>query len=283
MRSLKTLALILILMLSLASLAYAQDEEETPSFDFPTLVDGETVDGEFTESSMQIYTFIGSEGDEVSAEMLAAEDSEVDPFLVILGPNGEVVAYNDDADGFNSSIEDAELATDGLYLVIATSWSELRDQTASEDEPLEDHGYELTVSGFNEPEEFTDETSQLFGYSAEAEEGVLEIAGDLTIEEGMPVAYIFFLAEEGQTISITTSEASTDNAISDPLVYVFAASGERIAGVDDTDGFFPSLEIEAPEDGLYLVFVTSYGFQLANEEGDDYLGYGDVNVELVVE
>jgi hypothetical protein len=284
MRNFKFLALVLILMLSLASLAYAQDEE-VPSFSFPVLVDGETVEGEFSESSMQIYSFIGSEGDEVSAEMLATEGSLVDPYLIILGPNGEVVGYNDDADGFDSQIEDAELPVDGLYLVLATTWSELRNQTASEDSPLDDNEYELTVEGFNEPEEITDETTQLFGYSAAPAEGEesINLSGDMTIEEGLPVAYVFFWASEGQEISIVTDEASTDEALSDPIAYLFAASGERIAGVDDTNGFFPEIEVEAPEDGLYLAFITTYGFQEAAELDDDFSGFGDVFVELTVE
>jgi hypothetical protein len=284
MRNFKFLALVLILMLSLASLAYAQDEE-VPSFDFPVLVDVETVEGEFTESSMQIYSFIGSEGDEVTAEMLATEDSLVDPYLIILGPNGEVVGYNDDSDGFDSMIEEAELPVDGLYLVVATTWSELRNQTASEDSPLEDNEYELTVEGFNEPEEITDETTQLFGYSAAPAEGEesINLSGDMTIEEGLPVAYVFFWASEGQEISIVTDEASTDEALSDPIAYLFSASGERIAGVDDSNGFFPEIEVEAPEDGLYLAFITTYGFQEAAEMGDDFAGFGDVFVELTVE
>lgn len=287
MRKISLLVLIVVLMMALASFASAQDEE-VPSFDFPALEDGETVEGEFTTSTMQIYSFIGSEGDEVSAEMVADEDSATDPFLAILGPNGEVVAYNDDIDfdngDYNSSIEDAELPVDGLYLVLATSYTEMRDQTASEDEPFEGFTYELTVSGFNEPEEVTDETSQLFGYFGESDEdGAVAIEGDLAIEEGLPVAYIFFVASEGQTISLTTGEASEDG-ISDPMIYVFDAAGARIAAQDDNDeGYFPSVEVEAPDDGLYLAFVTSYGFQTAEEQGDDYTGYGNVFVSLTVE
>jgi hypothetical protein len=289
MRKLPLLLLVGVMMLALASFVAAQDEEEAPGFAFPMLVDGETVEGEFTSSTMQIFSFVGSEGDEVSASMSATEDSETDPFIVILGPNGEVVAYNDDIDfengDYNSAIEDAELPVDGLYLVLATSYYEMRTQTASEDEPFEGYGYELTVEGFTEPEEVTAETTQLFGFFGESDEdGAVFIEGDMTIEEGLPVAYIFFYATEGQTISISTDEAESDG-LTDPMVYVFDAAGSRIAAQDDTeDGeFFPSVEVEAPDDGLYLAFVTSYGFERAEEEGDDYLGYGDVFVSLEVE
>ena len=287
MRKISLLVLVVGLMMALASFAAAQDEE-VPSFDFPSLVDGETVEGEFTSSTMQLYSFIGSEGDEVSAEMVADEDSSTDPFLLILGPNGEVVAYNDDIDfdngDLNSAIEDAELPVDGLYLVLATSYSEMPNQTASEDEPFEGYTYELTVSGFSEPEEVTDETTQLFGYFGESDEnGAVAIEGDLAIEDGLPVAYIFFVASEGQTISLTTDEASED-ALSDPMIMIFDASGERIAAQDDSeDGYFPSVEVEAPDDGLYLAFVTTYGFEGAPEMGDDFEGYGNVFVSLEVE
>lgn len=282
MRKISLLILVVVLMMALASFASAQDEE-VPSFDFPVLVDGEQVESEFTSSSAQVYSFVGSEGDEVTAEMNADENSGVYPQIVILGPNGEVLGHAYDESGFSAVIE-AELPVDGLYLVLATTINELSTQTPTEDEPLEDYVYQLTVEGFNEPEEITDETSQLFGYFGESDEdGAVAIEGDLAIEDGLPVAYIFFVASEGQTISLTTDEAS-DDALDDPMIMLFDASGARIAALDDSeDSLFPSVEVEAPDDGLYLAFVTTYGFEDAADLGDDFENYGNVFVSLEVE
>lgn len=277
----------LVATLVLAGAALAQEDES--GFAFPSLVDGETVEADFEESTMQLYTFIGSEGDEVTISMESTGDNEVDTLLVLLGANGEVVAYNDDIDtdggDYNSMIEEVELPADGLYVVVATLLEELHAQNASEDEPFEDTSYELTAEGFSEPAEMTEETDNLFGFFVEAEDGVVEIAGDITLEEGLPIAYIFFFAEEGQTINFTTAESETDNAMADPLMYLFNADGARVVAMDDAEegDFFPAFEYEATEDGLYLAFVTGFGFPLAADEDSEYEGYGDVFVELVVE
>jgi hypothetical protein len=286
--------MLLVLCLMLAafltvSVVAAQDEEGD-TLALPVLVDGEAVDGEFESSTMQLYYFLGTEGDEVSITMEQEEDSALDPFVILLGANGEVIAYNDDSSSgdlttFASEIESAELPADGAYVVVATSLGELREPTVSVDEPLDEPlSYVLTVSGFTEPEGADDpDITNLNGFVVEAEDGAIAADGVMTVTTDAPVQYIFFPATEGQEINVTTSESSdSTEQLSDTMVYVFDAAGARIAGSDDADGLYAATSVEAPDDGIYIVFVTSYLFWSAGELGDDYTGVGDAVVTLEV-
>lgn len=87
---------------------------------------GETADGEIDEGDPQsrVYrgwyepvTFQGSAGDEVSVDMTSDDDT----YLILLAPNGTVLAENDDFRGLDSHVE-ADLEVDGQYTIIATSF-----------------------------------------------------------------------------------------------------------------------------------------------------------------
>jgi len=288
MRKMLLLLCLVLGALLAVSVAAAQDDGGVT---IPMLVDGETVDGEFEDSTMQIYMFLGSEGDEVSITMESEDPSVLDPFVLLLGTTGEVIAYNDDADldngDYNSEIDGAELPADGRYIVLATMYTELRDATVTPDSPLDEPlAYALTVSGFTEPAEIAQEDSNNF--VLEAEDGEVHAEGTLTVSAELPVAYIFFPAEEGQEISLSTSEVSdSDQPVTDTMIYVFDAEGQRIAGNDDIDydggDYFSEVSVEAPDSGTYIAFVTSYGFWAAAEDPDAYPGAGDIGIALDVE
>jgi hypothetical protein len=286
----KAFLLICWMLAALLAVSVAAAQEEDGSLALPVLEDGVEVEGEFEDSSMQIYFFIGSEGDEVSIVMEQEEGSSLDPFVVLLGPAGQVIAYNDDSGNsdleiFASEIVDAELPVTGAYLVVASSFSEYREPSVTPDTPLDEPlAYTLTVSGFSAPEDMSDEDDDLSGIIVEAADGGVDASGTVTLTAELPVAYLFFPAEEGQEISLTTSEASdSETPLSDPLIYIFDAEGNRIAGSDDADGLFAATSVEAPDSGIYVAFVTSYRFWTAGEDPDAYTGVGDVNVELRVE
>jgi O6-methylguanine-DNA--protein-cysteine methyltransferase len=76
-------------------------------------------------------TFEGSAGDEVSVGMT----SEGDTYLLMVAPNGTIVADNDDGgSNLNAHIEGVELPADGEYTIVATSY-----------DPSETFGYQLTL------------------------------------------------------------------------------------------------------------------------------------------
>lgn len=291
----RRMLLVLCLMLGAfltVSVASAQDATpEAQSLSIPVLVEGEAVDGEFDTSTMQLYYFLGTEGDKVSITMEQERNSTLDPYVILLGANGEVIAYNDDNSSGDlrplaSEITDAELPADGAYLVVATSFTELREPSVSVDSPLDEPlAYTLIVSGFSEPANADDPNiTNLNGFVVDAaDDGTIDADGVMTISADAPVQYIFFPATQGQEISLTTSEAtdSTDQ-LSDTLVYVFDASGARIAGSDDANGLYAATSVEAPDDGLYIAFVTAYGYQYASDTSTDFTSVGDADVALTV-
>ncbi len=263
-----TLILILLLSVFAVSSAYAQQEEE-PTLTFTILEDGQSVTNTFEGSvNAQLYVFIGSAGDIVEITMVQADDSFLDPYIVLLGPAGQVYASDDDSgdEPLSSQISGFELPEDGTYFVLATTFNGLRapeeSQSSDEAEPVT---YEISVSGINTPADLVG--IERFDYLA----GQMEIGGDaivLSITPEESVFYITFPGEDGDILSIITADDNDGPAI-DTLLYLFDPNGNRIAVNDDGEGIglYSSIEnIELPEDGLYMIFATSWDFAEAYEE-----------------
>lgn len=88
----------------------------------------------------QTYTFTGQAGDIVSVAMNATSGS-LDPLLLVVDPNGGVIASNDDAaDGVTDSlVANLSLVLGGQYTVVATRYGQEIGGTEGD--------YELTLSG----------------------------------------------------------------------------------------------------------------------------------------
>jgi len=88
----------------------------------------------------QTYTFTGQAGDIVSMAMNAISGS-LDPLLLVVDPNGGVIAFNDDAaDGVTDSlVANLSLVLSGQYTVVATRYGQEIGGTEGD--------YELTLSG----------------------------------------------------------------------------------------------------------------------------------------
>lgn len=72
-------------------------------------------DGKFFDT----YTFSGRRGERVT---LTLESGAFDPFLLMIGPDGEAVQNDDGPDGSHNSRIDSVLATDGEYTIGVTSY-----------------------------------------------------------------------------------------------------------------------------------------------------------------
>jgi hypothetical protein len=60
---------------------------------------------------------------------------------------------------------------------------------------------------------------------------------------------------------------------------VYDADGYRIAANDDADSLFAEIDsLEIPQDGVYIVFATSFDFYRAFE--DDWEGAGDFELTI---
>jgi len=267
---------LLILSFAVVSTTFAQDEE--PRLTLPIVDSGDTITNTFEdEVNAHLYVFLGSAGDLVTITMVQDVDSLLDPYLVLLGPAGEVYFADDDSgpELLSAQIDGFELPADGSYLVLATSFEGLRsgvDLDAEEPEPM---SYELTVEGNNVPEGMESDEFEYFS-------GTMEL-GDSTVLElssEEPVFYITFAAEEGDILSIETSD-DEDGASIDTLLYLFDTEGNRIAVNDDSEeGLYSAIEnIEIPEDGLYLVFGTAWNFDRAYTDEWDSAGTFVLTIE----
>jgi hypothetical protein len=291
MKRFLVLAILLLMVLAGVMVVSAQDtkggDEAGSTFIIPLLNAGEPFAGTFEDHyTAQLYAFNGTTGDIVDITMVQDEDSTLDPYLILLGENGEALAYNDDdekADIFLASgIYGYQLPYDGSYYIIATSWLELRETSYSADTPLDEPlNYTITASGFVIPEGMQaaspDETVPL-NFNGTLIDANSE--GTLTVTTETPVPYLGFIAQEGQHITVTTGSAGGTNDMSDPLVYLFDDAGRRLAVDDDTDGLYPSVEFDATYSGVYLLFVTGYNFQTIADDPESFTNVGDVLVTV---
>jgi hypothetical protein len=273
-----TKSLLLLALTASVGVSAAAAQDATPvNVDIgltALLEDGAVVESQFEGlSAAHLYGFYGSEGDVVNISMTHGEESYLDPLLVLIGPQGQVVAANDDMRdeddeliGLDSLIEGVELPVDGPYLIMASSYSYMRSEV--EDELLpEDNGYTLTLEGPTAPE-LTDETV----VAGTVVTTGTEVEGELTWEN--PVSIFFLEGSAGDVVNLTMESDDTD-----PILYVFAPSGVRVAVNDDADLENSILnssieELELPEDGTYLILGTNAFFYSAPQGEEESMFSG---------
>lgn len=229
----------------------------------PFLQPGEATTGEiFAGVSATLFTFDGSAGDEVTISVTQITE-DFDPYIVLLGPRGEVVAADDDSGdvSFSSLIEDAELPTDGSYLILVSK-AFGADSEASEDDVKDAREFEIEVTGNNAPvnnPDYSEDSLLLY-------RGEIEVGGttDGFSDATEPVYYYIFTATEGQELDIVVEEADFDT-----LIMIYGQDGERIGlNDDDPEGGLTSAirGFEVPADGAYMLFVTALNFDEADED-----------------
>ena len=88
------------------------------------IADGETVEGPLTLGSRCEYVFAGRAGDLVTIT-LEQLDGQLDPYLELLDPEGNVEASDDDGGGnSNSLIQDHRLLRSGKYTAVARAYQD---------------------------------------------------------------------------------------------------------------------------------------------------------------
>lgn len=95
---------------------------QTPISNSGTIALGEIVTGEITNQNFaRFYTFSGTQGDVVTFTM-RAEVGNLDPYLILIDPDGQQIARNDDGSGlgFNSALDKVILPKTGDYTIVAT-------------------------------------------------------------------------------------------------------------------------------------------------------------------
>lgn len=274
---------VILVVLALVMPALAQDEEaqneETQNEDsqsrlvLTSLLDGmQRVDTLSDTAQARLYTFYGEEGDTVTIGMTQITDA-LDPYLVLLGPAGQLIAIDDDGGevGFSSLMQDVTLPVTGDYFLLASSYNYITNYTIYT-EDIDIFEYTLTMDGNS----FVAQALQSFTYYA----GELTMGGTQrgfsTVEE--PIFFYTFEGQAGDVVTLRVVDADFDT-----LMYLFSPTGERIAANDDFEGLNAGIGgFELPEDGVYLVFATDLGYaSLPNfSEGDDIIFGGNFTIEL---
>lgn len=275
--------LVAALLLALPWAASAQtagssntEDPANPSYVLDILENGESAEGLFSgDVTAQLFGFLGSAGDVVTISMTQEEDSDLDPYLVLLGPAGQVVAKDDDSGEVTSSalISEVELPANGSYFIIASSFSEINGIMTSEDSADEpaDQVFTISLSGITAPPE---EESQYFSSRLTLGEA---FDGYSTPEE--PVYFFTYVAEAGEVIDVTVTSEQFDT-----FLMVFAPGGYRIAFNDDGEGIGTDSSVSGvvlEEAEKYLIFATDVAFPNAGIE-DAALEYkgGDFVITL---
>lgn len=266
-----SLFLLVLAVLSVGSVTAQDTKGDTPSGTIGVksiLLDGDVVDGVFEGGgTAHLYRFNASAGDVVSIGMVQSPDGALDPFLVLLGPNGELIASDDDSgtEPFLSSlISDVELPADGSYFIMATSYIYIDNFLVEIGEESDDQEagetYTLSVNGITPPEQIEGFDPETISFTPLAVGDT--VSGESTAE--FPVGYYVLDGTQGQTVTITAESDEFDT-----ILHVFGPSGDRIAVNDDDDqgGTLNSAvrDLELPEDGLYLIFATNTFFYNAVE------------------
>ncbi|HEX8697053.1 MAG TPA: caspase family protein [Longimicrobium sp.] len=188
--------------------------------------DGTLQSGEYRDS----YTFEGRRGERV---VLDLRSRDMDPYLILVQPDGEQIE-NDDFEGDqHRSLISTELAQDGSYRVLATTY---RPKTTG--------SYELHIARGS---------SRVAAGGARRERGTLA-RGDQTLRSGEYVDRYTVEAIPGQRLRVDASSSAFDT-----YVIVKDPKNEQTEN-DDADGMpgHAVVDLEVTESGTYTVMVTSY-------------------------
>jgi hypothetical protein len=206
------------------------------------------------------YTFEANEGDIVTITMIdTSRDDGLDPLIILLDPDGNEIARNDDASDtglglYNSQIFAFELPQDGEYTIIATRFQEEEGDSEGE--------YELTVIRY-ESGEFVQDNAIEYGET---------IRGEIT-DDDFQQTYTFE-GSEGDIVTITMIDTSEDDTL-DPLLILLDPEGSEIERNDDGSasivGEFNSQirNFTLPTDGTYTIIATRF----SQEEGSTVGAY----------
>lgn len=251
MRRFITIPLLIFILLS-ASFVYAQED----TYELPAVADGDTVEGSFEDNiTTQLYAFYASAGDSISITM-TQESADLDPFLVLMNAEGEVLAYDDDSgqNSLSSAINDVQLEDDGIYFVMATSFLFVDGTEISTDDTLD---YTLSITGQTSPDDVED--TDIISIEIQALSIGDSIAGEST--EDNPAMFFFLDGSEGDEVSISLEDADFFT-----VLHVFAPDGSRVM----VDASLVQFELE--DDGIYVILATAPFFYTAIDDNGFFEG-----------
>ncbi len=241
----------------------------------PIALNGPAVQGQLgRESSVlpadnsyfDLYAFEGQAGQQVVIEMTS---SEVDAYLILLGPDGQDLAQDDDSGGRTNARLATTLPENGTYTVLANSYApgELGSYSirlASSQGSAPSAGTTQPPNSGSQPNGSA--TAPSSGDYILQEQGTLASGGPV-LQDGSLYQEYRFEGESGQSVTITLE--STDF---DPYLMLIDPNGDILQYNDDMDDDTYNSQITTvlPASGTYRVIANSY----------DPAGQGDYEITV---
>ncbi len=229
-----------------AVLAPINLDEATP------ILYGEVATGTITEDHFQhAYVFDGQAGDQVEVK-LEADQSDLDPYLVLMASDGTRLAEHDDIDPgiIRDSLIDATLPDAGQYLIVATRF-------------LEGEGYEVGDYRL---------TLTLVSSGATPTAPPAQPTGDHVLQDGVMVTGMLddtqyqeawtFSGSRGEAISLVMGRTVDQPGGLDGYLTLQGPDGALLLEVDDAhESVMPAVEdYSLTADGVYTVTASRFGF-----------------------
>lgn len=183
-------------------------------------------------SFFDLYSFEGKAGQQITIEM---KSQEIDPYLILLGPNQREIAQDNDGAGSKNARITVRLPADGTYTLLANS-NQARQSGA--------YTLELKASAATSPSRAILE-----------EQGALVAGGPVLPSDKSLYREYTFEGRSGQSVNI-----SLESTEFDPYVALFGPNGRLVAENDDESDSTKNafLSVTLPATGRYRVIVNAY-------------------------
>ena len=192
-------------------------------------------------SFFDAYIFEGEAGQQVSIVMAS---NDIDPYLILLGPNGELAAEDDDSAGELNAAIDLRLPVSGTYLLLANSYQAGESGT-----------YQIAAqTGGGSLVDDRPTPPPTTGFLLE-ERGELADGDEVLPADGSLIDGYEFFGEAGQeiTIDLESNEFDTYLILVDPNQESIAQNDDIVQGNTNS-----RIVITLPQTGNYYIIVNSY-------------------------
>jgi len=229
-----------------------EDSDSIRSIEYGDIVSG-SIDADYPSAEEyrgyhEPITFDGSEGDILRAQMIGGDinagyytepGSDTDPYLMLVAPDGDVIAENDDSEyGLNAGFSGVVLPSDGEYTIVATSYGD--NQT-----------FDYTLRLQQQNVESVDLRSIERNSTAT---GAIDKEDPSSQERNGFYEPVTFDGAAGEEVEITMG-----SQFGDTYLQLLGPDGELIAENDDNSySLNSSLEASLPSDGEYTIVATSF-------------------------
>ncbi|MCL1470920.1 trypsin-like peptidase domain-containing protein [Argonema antarcticum] len=189
-------------------------------------------------SFFKVYRFEGRAGQQVVIEMLSRE---IDPFLILLGPNRREIAQDDDSAGSKNARIAVTLPMSGTYLLIANSYQ------AGESGNFILRALAGGAGGRRNRLRVENLILQ--------QEGVLGPGASVLSSDGSFYRMYNFQGRAGQSVTITLESADFD-----PYLALLGPDGEKLAENNNISPNDPNsaVSVTLPRAGIYRAIVNTY-------------------------